>query len=103
MLRPTRAPDTPQRRYMSCGTKLGVNSITATAFIACCKQLRIGMRTLQAEPTKYLNELLADFLRCGHGRLGIVGRNCRIYQEQESDRSIASERDEFTRNFREAF
>lgn len=42
MLRPTRAPDTPseQRRHMSCRTKLGVNSITTTAFIALLQAVK---------------------------------------------------------------
>lgn len=101
MLRPTRAPDTPQRRHMSCGIKLGVNSITTTAFIALLQAVKDRNENLQAEPAKYLNKLLADFLRCGYGRLGIVGRNSRIPQEQESDRSIASERDEFYKKYQE--
>lgn len=67
---------------MSCGIKLGVHSITTTAVITCCKQPRIRMRNLQAEPTKYLNKLLADFLRCGHGRLS----SKEIAPEQESNR-----------------
>lgn len=55
-------------------------------------------KDLEAEHTKYLDELLADFLRCGHGRLPYEG----IVDFLERRNRIDSLRNKYTRNIREA-
>lgn len=55
-------------------------------------------KDLEAEHAKYLDELLADFLRCGHGRLPYEG----IADFLERRNRIDSLRNEYTRNIREA-
>lgn len=55
-------------------------------------------KDLEAEHAKYLDELLADFLRCGHGRLPCEG----IADFLERRNRIDSLRNEYTRNIREA-
>lgn len=55
-------------------------------------------KDLEAEHAKYLDELLADFLRCVHGRLPHEG----IVDFLERRNRIDSLRNEYTRNIREA-
>lgn len=98
MLRPTIAPDKPQKRQITYGTKRGANSITTTTSYLLLQAVKDRNKDLEAEHAKCLDELLADFLRCGHGRLPYEG----IADFLERRNRIDSLRNEYTRNIREA-
>lgn len=53
---------------------------------------------LEAEPTKYLDDLLVDFLRCGYGRLSSTGLADYLQRRDAIDNLRA----EFARNIRDA-